>query len=256
MRNGRARCSLAAMMTPTILRLGAFACVFSVIGQLTTTILAPDWFGPLTAAVSAVRESADIWTTWWLIHLAGTLLILLALTVVIRTLEESAGGEWARLCQPLVVVAATLGCAQVLTGGSLFDLADAASVGSPASQASYLAAFDAMHGATTFLDNGTIMVFGLSFLVLAFAILVGREYHHAIGWLCVVGAVLLLVGIVVELAVDEAVYAAGLINFVGVVLLEIAFIPLAVSLWRRAARVGHATSSVTPSGLDPATAAR
>jgi hypothetical protein len=244
------------MTTPTILRLGAFACVLSVIAQVITTILAPSWFGPLNEAVSSVRDSADIWMAWWLIHLAGTLLILLGFTVVIRTLEGTEGGEWARLSLPLIIVAATLGCAQVLTGGSLFDLAEAASVGSPASQAGYLAAFDALHAATTFLDNGAIMVFGLSFLVLGPAILVGREYRHAIGWLCVIGAVLLLVGILVELAVDEAIDEAGLINFGGVVLLEIAFIALAVSLWRRAARVGDTAAAMAPSGLDPATAAR
>ena len=119
-----------------------------------------------------------------------------------------------------------------------------------------MAAFDAMHGATTFLDNGTIMVFGLSFLVLGTAILVGREYRHAIGWLCVVGAVLLLVGILVELAVDEDIDVAGLVNLAGVVLLEIAFVALAVSLWRRAARVAHLTATIAPSSLDPATATR
>ncbi len=35
--------------------------------------------------------------------------------------------------------------------------------------------------ATVFLDNGTIMVFGLSFLVLARAIVVGHEYHGSAG---------------------------------------------------------------------------
>jgi hypothetical protein len=244
------------MTTPTILRLGAFACVLSVISQVTTTILAPDWHAPLNVEVSAVRDSADIWMAWWLIHLAGTLLILLALTVVIRTLEGTEGGDWARLCLPLVIVAATLGCAQVLTGGSLFDLAVAATDASPASQAGYLAAFDAMHGATIFIDDGTIMVFALSFLVLATAILVGREYRHAIGWLCAVGAVLLLVGTLLELAVDEVPDVAGLINLAGVLPIEIAFIAMAVSLWRRAARVGDSAATVAPSGLDPASAAR
>ncbi len=64
---------------------------------------------------------------------------------------------------------------------------------------------------------------------------------------------MLLVGILVELTVDEAVDVAGLINLVGVVLLEIAFIPLAVSLWRRADRVGAGAATVAPSSLDPAT---
>ena len=256
MRGRHARCSFAAMTTPTILRLGAFACVLSVMAQVITSILAPSWFGPLNDAVSSVRASADVWMAWWLVHLLGTLLILLALAVVIRTLEGTEGGEWARLCLLLATVATALGCAQVLTGGSLFDLAVAATDGSPASQAGYLAAFDAMHGATVFLDDGAIMVFALSFLVLAAAILVGREYRHAIGWLCAVGAVLLLVGTLLELAVDEDIEVAGLINLAGVVPIEIAFIALAVSLRRRAARVGDAAATVAPSGLDPATAAR
>jgi hypothetical protein len=256
MRGGHARCSLAAMTTPTILRLGAIACVFSVIAQVITTILAPSWFGPLDAAVSSVRDSADVWMAWWLIHLVGTLLILLAFVVVIRTLDGTDGGEWARLCLPMAIVATALGCAQVLTGGSLFDLAVAATDGSSASQAGYLAAFDAMLGATRFIDDGGIMVFALSFLVLAAAILVGREYRHAIGWLCAVGSVLLLVGTLAEMGVDEAPDVAGLINLAGVFPIEIAFISLAVSLWRRAARVGEAATTLASPGLDPATAAR
>ena len=39
-------------------------------------------------------------------------------------------------------------------------------------------------------------------------------------------------------------------------LLQIAFIGLAVSLWRRAARSHDAAATVAPAGLDPATAAR
>ena len=111
-----------------------------------------------------------------------------------------------------------------------------------------------MHGATDFIDFGAILVLGMSFLVMATAILVSRAYTPAIGWLCAGAAGLLLVGLLVELAVAEAV--AGLLVYAGFVLFQIALIALAVSMWRRATRVGDAAATVAPSGLDPATAAR
>ena len=100
------------------------------------------------------------------------------------------------------------------------------------------------------------MAFGMAFLVLGTAILVGSRISQAIGWLCVGGAGLVLVGILGGLAVDEAIDVAGLVNLAGVVPLEIAFVALAVSLWRRAARVAHLTATIAPSSLDPATATR
>ena len=238
------------MMTATFLRVGALAALLSVIGQVTSVILAPDWDGPPEVGASAVLAAADIWMVFWLIHLAGILFAVPAMTVVLRALDGTEGDEWARLCLPLVIVAATLGCAETLTGGSLFALA-AASDASPAAQAGYLAAFDAMRGTTVFIDFGAIVALGMLLLAFATAILVSRVYARAIGWLCAGAGVLVLVGILVELAASEA----GLMVFAGNVVFQIALIALAVSMWRRAARVGDAAATVAPSGLDPATAA-
>ena len=87
---------------------------------------------------------------------------------------------------------------------------------------------------------------------MATAILVSRVYARAIGWLCAGAAGLVLVGLLGGLAVSEA---GGFLVSCGIALFLIALVALAVSMWRRAARVGDATT-VAPSGLDPATAAR
>ena len=125
-------------------------------------------------------------------------------TVVLMTLEGTDGAGWARLCLPLIIVAVALGCAQTLIGGSLTNLAEAASSESPARQG-YLAAFDAMSAATAFINFGGLLALGMALVVMATAILVSRVYARAIGWLCAGAAGLVLVGLLGELAVSEAV---------------------------------------------------
>ena len=48
----------------------------------------------------------------------------------------------------------------------------------------------------------------------------------------------------------------GLLLYAGYLLFLIALIALAVSMWRRANRVGNVAAMMAPSGLDPATATR
>ena len=251
MRVGRARRRLATMMTPTILRVGAIVAVLSVIGQVIRR-------SPRARLERSARcrgenvAAADIWKAWLLIQLVGILFVVPAVTVVLMTLEGTDGAGWARLCLPLISVAAALACAQTLIGGSRANLVEAASTES-ATQAGYLAAFDAMSAATDFINFGGLLALGMALVVMATAILVSRVYARAIGWLCAGAAGLVLVGLLGGLAVSEA---AGFLVYAGFVLFLIALIALAVSMWRRADRVGDAAATMAPSGLDPATAAR
>ena len=64
---------------------------------------------------------------WLLIQLVGILFVVPAVTVVLLTLEGTDGAGWARLCLPLISVAAALACAQTLIGGSRANLVEAAS---------------------------------------------------------------------------------------------------------------------------------
>ena len=251
MRVGRARPRLVTMMTPTILRVGAIVAVLSVIGQVSGVVLAPNWNAPPDVGARTVA-AADIWKAWLLIQLVGILFVVPAVTVVLMTVEGTDGAGWARLCLPLIIVAAALACAQTLIGGSRANLAEAASTES-AARAGYLAAFDAVSAATDFINFGGLLALGMALVVMATAILVSRVYARAIGWLCAGAAGLVLVGLLGGLAVSEAV---GLLVYAGIVLFLIALIALAVSMWRRANRVGDAAAIVAPSGLDPATAAR
>jgi hypothetical protein len=102
------------MMTPTILRVGALAAILSVLGLLAVDVVSLDWDGPPDVAASSVLAAGDAWMAVWLVQLAGILLAVPALTVVFRTLDRSEGGGWARLCPPLLIISATLLCAQNL----------------------------------------------------------------------------------------------------------------------------------------------
>jgi hypothetical protein len=240
------------MMTPTILRVGALAAFLSVLGLLAVDVASLDWDGPPDVGASSVLAAGDTWMSVWLVQLVGILSALLALTILFRTLDGSEGAGWARLGPPLLIVSTTLACAQNLMNVSLSQLADAASNASPEVRASYLAAFDAVRGASEAVDFGAVIVLGMLLVPLATAILVGHEYRHWIGWLCGVSATLVLVGIPAQLAVPDAAVIGG----IGIELFLVALLALGVSMWRRAGRISHATAKVAPSGLDPAMAAR
>ena len=239
------------MITPTILRVGAIVAVLSVIGQVTGIVLAPDWNGPPDVGARTVA-AADIWKVWLLIQLVGILFVVPAVTVVLMTVEGTDGARWARLCLPLISVSAALACAQTLIGGSRANLVEAASTES-ATRAGYLGAFDAMSAATDFINFGGLLALGMALVMMATAIMVSRVYARAIGWLCAGAAGLMLVGLLGGLVVSEA---AGFLVYAGFIFFLIALIALAVSMWRRAARIAHATATVAASGLDPATSAR
>ena len=238
-------------MTPTILRVGALAAILSALGLLAVDVASLDWDGPPDVGASSVLAAGDTWMSVWLVQLAGILLAMLALTVVFRTLDRSEGGGWARLGPPLLIVSTTLACAQNLMNGSLSHLADAASNASPEVRASYLATFDAVRGASEFVDFGAVIVLGLLLVPLAAAILVGHEYRRWIGWLCAIAGTLVLVGVPAQLVVPDAAVIGG----IGIELFLIALVALGVSMWRRAGRIARATATVGPSGLDPAVAA-
>jgi hypothetical protein len=251
MRVGRARPRLATMMTPTILRVGAIVAVLSVIGEVSGVLLAPDWNASPDVGARTVA-AADIWKAWLLIQVVGILFIVPAVAVVLMALEGTDGAGWARLCLPMISVAAALACAQILIGGSRANLVEAASTES-ASRAGYLAAFDAVSAATDFIDFGGLLALGMALVVMATAMLVSRVYARAIGWLCAGAAGLMLVGLLGGLAVSDA---ASVLIYAGFVLFMIALIALAVSMWRRANRVRDAAVTMAPSSLDPAPAAR
>ena len=252
MRVGRARPRLVTMMTPTILRVGAIVAVLSVIGQVSGVVLAPDWSAPPDVGARTVA-AADIWKAWLLVQLVGILFVVPAVTVVLMTVEGTDGAGWARLCLPLISVAAALGCAQILISGSRANLVEAASTES-AARAGYLAAFDAVSAATAFINFGGLLALGMALVVMATAILVSRVYARAIGWLCAGAAGLVLVGLLGGLAVSEAAGSPGLCG--------------KRPLPDRAHRAGSVDvaagescrrmrrPSMAPSGLDPATAAR
>ena len=239
------------MITPTILRVGALAAILSMLGLLAVDVASLDWDGPPDVGASSVLAAGDAWMAVWLVQLAGILLAVPALTVVFRTLDRSEGGGWARLGLPLLILSTTLACTQNLMNGSLFHLADAASNASPEVRASYLAAFDAVRGASEFVDFGAVIALGMLLVPLATAILVGHEYRRWIGWLCAAAAALVLIGVPAQLAIPDAAVIGG----IGIELFLIALLALGVSMWRRAGRIAHATATVAPSGLDTAAAA-
>ena len=225
--------SVGAMNSNHLLRLGAGAAVLGVIVQLAAAILEPERTGDTDMAIRAIAGSGA-WTAGWLVHVAGIILIVVAVAVVTRTFSEGAAKEWARFGQPLFVIAGALGVAEVLLGASTKPLADGWAAAAPDAKLPFRAAFEAAWNATVDLDFGALLMLALYLATLAAAILAGDVYARWLGWASAAAAPLLLVGIVLELRSPIGT-ALGL---VGNVLFFVVLIGLGLSMWRRAASPG------------------
>lgn len=217
-------------MNAYLLRIGAGAAILGVIVQLAAAIVEPARVGDANKAIRTIADSGG-WTGRWLVHLTGIILIVVALAVVTRTFSQGTAKEWARVGQPLFVVAGALGVAEVVVGGSTKDLADGWAVAAPEERLSYMAAFEGPWNATVNLDFGAILVLALYLATLAAAILTSNVYARWLGWTSAVAAPLVFVGILLELW-SPAGTALGL---VGNVLFFVVLIGLGVAMWKKAA---------------------
>jgi hypothetical protein len=240
--------SVAGMNSNHLLRLGAAAAVLGVVLQLAAAILEPERDGDTDKAIRTIAESGA-WTGRWLVHLTGIVLIVVAVAVVTRTLSEGPAKEWARVGQPLFVIAGALGVTEVLVGGSTKHLADGWASAAPGAKLSYTAAFEGAWNATVDLDFGALLLLALYLAMLAAAILSGDVYARWLGWTCAVAAPLLFVGILLEL---RSPVGTALV-VVGNVLFFVVLISLGLSMWRRAASpASRDAASGAPRAAGPA----
>ena len=233
------RPSVGGMNNKHLLRIGAVAAVLGVIVQLAAAMLEPARVGDTDKAIRTIAES-EAWTVRWLVHLTGIVLIVVAVAVVTRTFSEGPAKEWARVGQPLFVIAGALGVAEVLVGASTKDLADGWAAATPEANLAYLAAFEGAWNATVNLDFGALLVLGLYTRDARGRDPGGNVYARWLGWTSAVAAPLPLVGIVLELRSPVGT-ALGL---VGNVLFFVVLIGLGVAMWRKAA-ASHATVTDT-----------
>jgi hypothetical protein len=225
------------------LRIGACAVFLGVIAQLASAILPGEPVRVVGEADKALRTIADsdAWTVVWLVHLTGIVLLIAAVSVLMRTFSGGSAREWARVGQPLFVIAGALGVAEVLAGASTKDLADGwAEAATPAGRLPYLAAFESAWNLTVYLDFGALLLLGLYLGTLAAAILSGDVYARWLGWTSAAAAPLLAVGIVLELwsPVGTA------LVLVGNVLFFVVLVALGVAMWKKGA-ASHAPTAAT-----------
>ena len=223
------RPSVGGMHNKHLLRIGAAAAFLGVLFQIAAAMLEPVRDGDTDKAIRTIAES-EAWTGRWLVHVTGIVLIVVAVSAVTRTFSEGPAKEWARLGQPLFVIAGALGVAEVLVGGSTKHLADQWAAAAPDANLSHLAAFEGTWNATVNLDFGALLMLALYFATLAAAILAGNVYPRWLGWTSAVAAPLVLVGILLELRSPVGT-ALGL---VGNLLVFVVLIGLGLSMWRRA----------------------
>ncbi len=227
-----------------LLRIGAVAALLGVVVQFAAAILEPQRVGDADKAIRTISESGS-WTVGWLVHVAGIVLLITALSVVTHTFSEGPAKGWARVGQPLFVIAGALGMAEVLVGASTKDLADGWASAAPGATQPYLAAFEIGWNETVNLDFGALLLLGLYLPTLAAAILAGNIYPRWLGWTSAVAAPLLVVGIVAELSTPVGTALVG----VGNVLFFVILIGLGVSMWRKgAASPAAADTSGLPAG--------
>ena len=237
MRGSPDRAEYSDMERTTLWRLAAPAAILSSIGQFVVAMLIPYWNDPdPVAGMGAILADTGFWTAIWLIHVAGIMLLVLALAIATRTFTSGAGREWAQAGLPIIAMGGALGFAETLTGASLSHVAEAWAAAPAAEQPGYVAAFGAVGQAAIAMDFGAIICVAVYLPMLGAAILVGRTYAHWIGWTCVVSGTMFLVGILAELAIPEA----GLLNFFAQLVFIPALVGLGVSVWRLADRLPEA----------------
>jgi hypothetical protein len=232
------------MNSTHLLRIGAGAVFLGVIAQLAAAILPGEPIRVVGGADEALRAIADsdAWTVLWLVHLTGIVLLITAVSVLTRTFSGGSAREWARVGQPLFVIAGALGVAEVLAAASTKDLADGwAEAATPEGRLPYLTAFESAWNLTVYLDFGALLLLGLYLGTLAAAILAGDVYARWLGWTSAVAAPLLVVGIVLEL---RSPVGTALV-LVGNLLFFVVLVALGVTMWRRGAASG-ATVVDTP----------
>lgn len=213
-----------------LLRLGAVAAVVGASAQVLAAVLEPQRNDKAEHDIRLAAGSG-IWTADRLLDLFGLFLTVLALTVVARTFTDSPGRDWSRLAQPFLVVMGAVGVVAIVTGADLKQIADSWHDAAPSGKQSYLAAFDSVSNLTDALFFGAFIALALYFGMLAKAILLGEVYARWIGWAAAVGAMLVLAGDLLVLAVDAA-FVALLLGFL---LAMIVVAALGVTMWRRAA---------------------
>jgi len=218
------------MNSTHLLRIGGAAAVLAVVVQFAAAILEPGRDGDTDKAIRTIAQSGA-WTERWLVHLAGILLIVIAVTVVTHTFSEGPAGEWARVGQPLFVIAGALGVAEVVVGGSTKHLADGWAAAAPGQKVPYRAAFDGAWNTTVNLDFGALLILSLYLATLAAAILAGDVYVRWLGWTPAAAAPLLFVGTLLELRSP----VGTALGAVGNLLFFVVLIALGLSMWRRAA---------------------
>ena len=95
------------------------------------------------------------------------------------------------------------------------------------------------------IDFGTIVIIALFLGMLGTAILASQTYARWIGWACLISGALTLGGILVELAIPDALWAI----FAAQLLFIVATIALARAIWRQADRLEDPGPHVAPANL-------
>jgi len=223
-------------------RIGAVAAIAGAVAQLVATVIEPDWGGDPAKAARIVAGNG-FWISDRLLDLVGTLLTVVALTIVGRTLADRPGREWARAGQPLLVLMGALGISAVAVEAALKDLAHSWVGAEGGARQAYLAAFDATARVTENLFFCAFLALGLYLVALAAGILAGGVYARWIGRTAGASALLILAGTLLELVFD----AAFLVALAGFVLFLAVQAALGLSMWRRE----QAIRTSGPAGREP-----
>jgi hypothetical protein len=184
---------------------GATAAVLGVFVQLGAAMVEPARVGDADDAIRTIA-GRGAWTGRWLVHVAGIMLIVIAVAVVTR-ISEGTAKEWARVRQPLFIVAGALGMAEVLVGGSTKGPRRRLGYSCARGKTPYLAAFE---GAWPEAPTRT----------------------GSAGPTTAVAAPLVVVGILLELLSP----VGTILGLLGNLLCFVVLIGLGVAMWRRASR--------------------
>jgi Domain of unknown function (DUF4386) len=222
-----------------LLRLGAVAGTLGIVLQVVMDRLHPHGVDPNdSAAVFREYAGSHDWTWVHIGQFAGTLLIIVGLIALARSLSRQAGVAGALGVVGAVtgmLVAAVFAVQMAVDGVALKAAIDAWTGASGADQAAAFQVAESVRWTEKGLGGFFQMVEGVTLLTLGLSVALGRRYPRWLGWVGVVTGVGIIAGGTMT-AHSGFSAAAGLILTPATVLLAVFLVGIFIVMWRRSAR--------------------
>ena len=219
-----------------VLRIGAIAAILGPLVLFVSTLMHPLEADPNDAAAAFTEYAADcLWVGTHLGQFLGMAIIVAALVMLSRSLEEGKAAAWSRigLAGAIATLAATA-VLQAVDGVALKFMVDRWAGAPPEQQPAIFEAAFGVRQVEAGLASLTSLLFGITVTVYGVATILSPIYPVWVGFLAILGGLGTAAGGVV-LAYTGFSESMMMINMPASLVLLVWMIVVGVLMWRRAA---------------------